>query len=67
MGDFKISMAAARVNANMTQGELAEKMGVSIVTILKWEKGTTAPTILQFKKFCEICGAPEDIIFLPGE
>ena len=35
----KISLAAARVNAEMTQEEVAEIMHVSKNTIINWEKG----------------------------
>lgn len=34
----KISLEAARVNAGLTQKELAEKLGVSNTTIVNWEK-----------------------------
>ena len=39
MDVFKISLAAARVNAGLTQAETAEKMGVTKRTIINWEKG----------------------------
>lgn len=37
--EFKISLAAARVNAGLTQDEVAKRMHVSKTTILNWEKG----------------------------
>ena len=37
MSDFKITMAAARVNAGMTQTEAAEKLGISRATLIAWE------------------------------
>lgn len=36
---LQISLAAARVNAGMTQDDVAKKMKVSKNTIVKWEKG----------------------------
>lgn len=36
--NIQISLAAARVNAGYTQGQLAEKMGVSRQTILNWKR-----------------------------
>ena len=36
---LKISMAAARVNAKLTQSDIACKMSVSKQTIINWEKG----------------------------
>ena len=63
--DFQISMAAARVNAGLTQAKVAKKMGVSNVTILNWEKGKVTPKPSQLAMFCSICGISEDHIFLP--
>lgn len=63
--EYKISMAAARVNAKLTQTEVAEKMRVSKQTIVNWENGKVIPKPAQFHMFCEICKAPKDAIFLP--
>ena len=40
---MKISLKAARVNANLTQQEVADKIGVSKHTIINWERGRTKP------------------------
>ena len=45
MGIVKISLAAARVNAELTQKELAEKCGVSESTIINWENGKSLPNV----------------------
>ena len=37
----KITLKAARVNAGLTQKELAEKIGKSETTIIKWENDQT--------------------------
>ena len=61
----KISLAAARKNANMTQKNLAEIMGVSESTVGNWECGKAEPTINQAKKIGEAVGIHYDnIIFL---
>lgn len=62
---YKVSMAAARVNAKLTQSEVAEKMQVSKQTIVNWENGKVIPGPAQFSMFCDICNAPKDAIFLP--
>ena len=49
-------MAAARVNAGLTQKMAAEKIGVSLSTIKNWEKGHTSP---KYKQLDAICGAYE--------
>lgn len=66
MREYKISMAAARVNANLTQSDIAREMQVSKQTIVNWENGRISPKPAQFKMYCEICKVPEDIIFLPS-
>ena len=43
MSNFKISLAAARVNAGYTQKEAAEKLTMSKRTLNRWENGKTAP------------------------
>lgn len=42
---IKITMAAARVNAGLTQKELAAICGVSETTIINWERGKSVPKI----------------------
>mgnify|MGYP000852019157 CR=1 FL=1 len=62
---LQISLAAARVNANLTQAEVAEKLHVAKPTIISWEKGKTAPRHDQLKRLCEIYKIPIDYIFVP--
>lgn len=52
----KISLAAARVNAGLTQDELRKKVGVSKNILLDWEKGRKYPTMEQLERYCEACG-----------
>ena len=40
---MKISLRAARVNTDLTQQEVADKIGVSKHTIINWERGRTKP------------------------
>ena len=65
MSDLQISLAAARVNANLTQEAVAEKMGVSKVTIINWEKGRIVPGIPEIEMLSKIYGISQDYIFLP--
>lgn len=61
---FKISLAAARVNAKMTQADVAKKMKVSKQTIANWELGRIQPKPAEFEMMCRIYGIPKDNIFL---
>jgi DNA-binding XRE family transcriptional regulator len=66
MEKVKITLPAARKNANMTQKDLANACGVSESTVSNWEKGKTEPTVSQAKKIGELVGIHYDnIIFLP--
>ena len=60
-----LSLKAARVNAGLTQAEMAKRLDVAPVTIWKWETGKSEPKVNQFKRFCEVCGLKMDDIFLP--
>ena len=62
MRPFQVSLAAARVNANMTQEDAAKAMHVSKTTIVNWEKGKIIPELTML---CEIYKVPSDYIFLP--
>ena len=65
MNNYKISLAAARVNAGMTQNDIAKKMHISKNTVINWEKWKVELKPAQFKMYCEIVKAPEDAISLP--
>lgn len=65
MEEFKISMAAARVNAKLTQADVANEMHVCRQTVVNWESGRVIPKPAQLKMFCEICGISPNHIFLP--
>lgn len=64
MSDFKISIASARVNSGMTQPEFAKKIGVSLSTVINWEKGRTEPNASQLRTISELSGVPMDFIFV---
>ncbi len=65
MSDLQISLAAARVNANLKQADVAKAMHVSKQTIMHWEKGQTEPTISQCRELSRLYDMPLDCIFLP--
>lgn len=63
--DFKISLAAARVNSGLTQQDIADIMKVSKNTIINWEKGRISLKPAQFEKLCREYNIDKDYIFLP--
>lgn len=65
METLQISLAAARVNAGMTQEEVSQYMKVSKNTLVNWEKGTSEPTMSQGRRLSALYNIPLDNIFLP--
>lgn len=63
MEKLQISLAAARVNAEMKQEEAARIMGVDRSTIRRWEKGDKIPDYDETKKLSQLYGVPLDNIF----
>ena len=62
---FKISLAAARVNAEYTQEQAAELLGVSKQTINAWENGKSEPTYSRLKELANLYKIDIDYIRLP--
>lgn len=63
MEKLQITLAAARVNAKMTQEDVAREMHVSKQTVVNWEKGNSEPSISQSKKLSELYSMPLEYIF----
>jgi len=62
---MQISLKAARVNAEMTQKEAAEHVGVDVSTVVSWENGKTSPKAVQLQRLCEVYGVDSvDFLFL---
>lgn len=59
----KITLKAARVNANLTQAEAAVKIGVAVSTLKNWECGKTFPTQPKIDRLCEVYGISFDVLF----
>ncbi len=62
---LQIKLSAARVNAGLTQGDVAKHMKVGKQTIVNWEKGNTEPKISQIRELSNLYNIPIDNIFLP--
>lgn len=63
--DFKISLKAARVNAEMTAKEVGKKIGKTEKTILNWENAKTPITAENFYGLCNIYGINSDFVKVP--
>ncbi len=65
MKELRISLAAARVNAQLTQNDVAKALNVSKQTVNNWENGKTEPKMQQSRELSELYQIPLDYIFLP--
>ena len=60
MEKLQISLAAARVNAQMTQEDVAKKLRIGKRTIINWEKGVSIPSFADINMLSQIYGIPVD-------
>ena len=65
MAKIQISLAAARVNAGLTQDDVAKALKLSKQTIVNWEKGKSEPSINQGRMLSDLYKIPMDYISLP--
>lgn len=63
---MKISLKAARVNANMSQAEVAKLLHKNKQTIVNWENGKTPIDVANFKELCRMYQIEQKYIFLPN-
>ena len=63
----KLSLKAARINANLDQKAAAKAIGVSNKTLGTWENGITSPPANKIPSIIELYGVPYDQLnFLPN-
>jgi DNA-binding XRE family transcriptional regulator len=62
MEQFKITLAAARVNAGMTQDDVTKALNVSKTTIVNWETGKTIPATDKALELAELYRIPLELI-----
>ena len=65
MEEIKISLAAARVNAKLTQANVANIMKLNKQTIVNWENGKIVPKVAQLEMLSRLYNIPIDNISLP--
>ena len=58
----KMTLKALRVNAGLTQKEVAEKMNKSNKTICSWENGSSFPNPKEIDTLCALYGVSYDCI-----
>lgn len=61
---FGKTIAALRREKNMTQAELAERMGVTDKAVSKWERDLSYPDVASLPRLAEILGVTLDELML---
>lgn len=64
---MKITLKAARVNAGLSQADVAKKMKKSNKTIGLWENGTVAMDMANFTVLCDLYNVAKKNIILPKQ
>lgn len=59
----RISLAAARVNAGLSQEMAATQLGITPETLRSWENGKTVPGYDKVMAICALYQYPVDYIF----
>lgn len=67
MDQFKITIKAARVNAGLTQQEVADLINVGRTSVINWEMGHTSPSVEKAEAFCKACNVPFDRVTFSRE
>ena len=65
MSEFKISLRAARINAELTQEQVTKLMGRNKQTIVNWESGKTEISFGDVLRLCQIYDVPIEYIRCP--
>ena len=63
----KITLRAARINAGLTQGKMAERLGVSMRTVVAWENGEKQMRPGYVHAYADITGFEVGDFLLPKE
>lgn len=62
---MKVTLRAARVNAELTQDQTCKAMNIAKSTLISWEQEKTFPTAIQLSKLCNLYKCTMDDISVP--
>jgi transcriptional regulator with XRE-family HTH domain len=59
-------LRTARRSVGLTQKQLADELGVESITVSRWERGVTTPTLPRLRRIAELTGTtPSDLVRAP--
>ena len=67
MEKFRITLKAARVNAELSQEDAAKRIGVCVSTLQNYESGKRVPDWDVVRKIEEVYGVKADDIFFKSK
>ena len=67
MADIAHNIRQQRIQHNLTQTQLAEKLGVTRQTISSWERGNSFPNIDMLERLASVLGTDLDHFLCPAE
>ena len=62
MSKFSDRLKDLRVQQGLTLREVAKQLNISHVSYLRWEQGTTEPSLAAIEKLCEIFDISADYL-----
>lgn len=62
MAMLKITLKSARINANLTQKEVADKLGIDRSRVIKWENNPESLTVIDLRKLLALYNVEYDNI-----
>jgi transcriptional regulator with XRE-family HTH domain len=62
----QLTLEALRVNAGFTQQDVADRLGVSRFTVMKWESGEVKPKELVIYALAKLYDVDIDVIKVPS-
>lgn len=64
---MKLRLSALRVNAGLTQDEVARRLHINKATLGKWENYKTFPDAMQLNSLCSLYKCTMDDIYIPNK
>ena len=59
-------LRTARRSAGLTQKQLADELGVESITVSRWERGATSPSLTRLRRIAELTGTTvSDLVRAP--
>ena len=67
MADIARNIRQQRIQHNLTQTQLAEKLGVTRQTVSSWERGNSFPSLDMLERLAAVLGTDLDQFLYPAE